>query len=112
MAADEIPNVPSDNPEVIPAQPQKTYDKWFMTNYNLQKNSNNEMNCLVQWIIGRTYVENNVTKIEYGTEAQSFTFLNILSDSFNAANPEMAPLLNDIVTTMDTICKRQGGLNA
>ena len=37
MAADEIPNVPSDNPEVIPAQPQKTYDKWFMTNYNLQK---------------------------------------------------------------------------
>lgn len=112
MAADEIPNVPSNNPEVVPAQPQKTFDKWFMTNFNLQKTSNDEMNCLCQWIIGRTYVEDDITKIEYGTEAQSFTFQNILSTSFNADNPEMAPMLNDIVTSMNAICVRQGGLNA
>lgn len=108
----ELPNFPSDKPDVVPAQPQKTFNKWFLSIFQLNKTADDDMNMVVQWQLGRTYVEAGETKIEMSKQAQSFVFNDVLSDAFEEQNPEMSALLNELLSASEAICKRQGGLDA
>lgn len=112
MAKKVVPNFPSDKPDIKPAQPKKDFDKWFMSGFGLSQDKFNNMNMTVLWCLGRTYKEAGVEKIELSEKARSFAFNDVLSDDFEAKNPELAPMLAAILPAVEAICKRQGGLNA
>lgn len=107
-----FPNFPSKNPDVKPAEPQKTYNKWFMQQFTLNKNRDDDMGMMVSWRMGRTVVNAGNTEMDFSDKIQNFVFNDVLSDAFATENPEMAGMLNELLSAMEAICKRQGGLNA
>lgn len=103
-----IPPIVSNSPVIVNATETKTYDTWFLKDFQLYANSQRKFNAKVSWVLGKVNADGSSEL----SSTTGFTLLeNILGDQCLQENPEIAAILPNFLSALEAISKRKGAIN-
>lgn len=104
----QITPIVSATPVVQEATGEKTYDTWFLRDFQLYATTQRTFNAKVLWSLGKM----NADGTSELTATTGFCFLeNILSDTVLAENPEIAAILPQFLSALEAVSRRKNAIS-
>lgn len=104
----QITPIVSATPVVVEAVTAKTYDTWFLKDFQLYSTPQRTFNAKVLWSLGKI---NDDGSADLSTKT-GFCFLeNILADTVLAENPEIAAILPQFLAALEAVSRRKNAIS-
>ena len=104
----QITPIVSATPVIVEAVAPKTYDSWFLKNFQLYSTPQRTFNAKVLWSLGKL----NVDGTSELSATTGFCFLeNILADTILAENPEIAAVLPQFLAALEAVSRRKNAIS-
>ena len=95
-------------PLVTEAIESKTYDTWFLTDFNLYAKPDRTFNAKVSWRLGKI---NSDGSSELSNKTGFCMLEDLLSDQTLSENPEIAGVMLNFLSALTTVSLRKGAIN-
>jgi len=103
-----IQPIVSADPVVTETVASKTYDTWFLTDFNLYAKPDRTFNAKVSWKLGKL---NEDGSSELSNKTGFCMLEDLLSETTLTENPEVAAVLGQFLSALEAVSKRKGAIN-
>jgi len=102
-----IQPIVTSTPVVTETIESKTYDTWFLTDFNLYANPDRTFNAKVSWRIGKLNADGTS---ELGKKTGFCMLENLLSEQNLTENPEIAAVVENFLGAIAAVSLRKGAI--
>lgn len=99
----DIQPIAAANPITTTPIPAKTYDTWFLTDFRLSATSDRKFAAEVFWQLGKLNIDGSA---EMSDKRINHFIPDLLNPDTLAANPEIATLVPNFLSTLEAVSKR------